>query len=116
MLALSLLGLLLLKHGFLAHVVDLGYSQARQNGRPGRLLWLALHTTLECVLTAILLYAMHLPISGLVLELEALAHLSSCWLERNAPISRLLLAHLYSEVWVLLLYAATAIWALCNVA
>lgn len=114
--ALTLLGLLLLKHGLLAHVVDVGYSRARRPNQTYRAVWLLLHVTLECFVTGCVLYAFDHSFTWVFVGLETVAHLSSCWLERNAPINRLLWAHLYSELWVVLLYCVIVVGTLCYVA
>lgn len=108
-----LLGLLLFKHGVLAHVVDFGYSDCR-NPRIKRMHEnLAKHCITEAAATILLL-----KVSGasccvvpLVLALELLAQIASSLVERRAPIRRVIEYHVTAEVAVLMVYAMAAFFA-----
>lgn len=104
MAVVQLLGLLLLKHGVLAHVIDFGYSAAR---RSGYRLWgvaLVLHCLAEMVGTLFVLSNFSLPVALVVLLVEFAGLATSSTLEREAPLNRLLLRHVLCETGMLVTY------------
>lgn len=105
-----LLGLLLFKHGVLAHVVDNGYSGSRNARIKRRDVRLFQHCLTEAAATSLLLNVLQYPRSVvlLVLAFELLAQIASSLVERRAPIRRLIEYHVVSEVAVLMVYAMAA--------
>lgn len=100
----GLLGLLLLKHAFLAHVVDFGYSSSRRS--PNRFWYVALmlQCLAETVGTLLILSRYSLDSVTLVLLIELIALASTSILEREAPLGRLLIRHVLCELTLVVVY------------
>lgn len=107
---LSILGLFLFKHGLLAHVVDFGYSYSRSACRRYWFLGLITHCTLELSVSYLLLSGWGWSLLKWVLVGELLALVVSSWVERKAPMRRLLRTHVACEVAVLVIYALSLGW------
>lgn len=107
---LAILGLFLLKHGLLAHVVDFGYSYSRSLCRRFWFLGLFTHCVLELAVSMLILYSQGWTQSQWVLAGELMALVASCWVERRAPMRRLLRTHFACEVAVLAVYALSLKW------
>lgn len=108
---LVLLGLLLLKHGVLAHVIDWGYSESRHPHNRVWQLHLLRQTLLEGLVTGCLLYwpfSRPEEVIAAVVVTEAFALITSCLVERRAPIRQMVEYHLVLELAVLLVYAMLA--------
>lgn len=101
----GLLGLLLLKHGFLAHVVDFGYSASRRANRRFWYVALVLQCLAEMAGTLYVLSHLDLQVVLVVLLVELSGHCVTALLERDAPLGRLLTQHLKCEIGLAMLYA-----------
>lgn len=101
----GLLGLFLLKHGLLAHVVDFGYSASRRASRPFWYVALAFQCLAEMAGTLFVLSHLDLQVVVVVLLIELSGHATTALMERDAPLDRLLVRHLLCESGLLLLYA-----------
>ncbi len=99
--------LFVVKHGLLAHVIDFGYSQARSTKNPYWRWGLLGEGLAELSVTALLLLGQVGHVSPW-LAIEMVALIGSCLLERQAPLTRLLHAHVASEFGVLIAYALIA--------
>lgn len=97
------------KHGLIAHVIDFGYSQARSNATPWWPLGLIGTLLLEMSVSVLLIAELvHFCCTHWVF-LECAALICSCLLERRAPLTRLLSAHIRCELSVLVVYAFIAL-------
>lgn len=104
----SVLGLLVLKHGLLAHVVDFGYSAARRTHYRFWVASLVFHCLAELVGTLLILSHFTLEVVLAVLLFE-LAGLVACTItERRAPLRKLLWWHLSCESCMLGVYAVAS--------
>lgn len=105
---IAMLGLFLLKHGLLAHVVDFGYSLSRLPSRRYWFLGLLSHCLVEASVTYLLMWRVGYSWCEVawVLALEVAALTASSLVERRAPLQRLLYSHVLCEVGVLAVYAA----------
>lgn len=105
---LALLGLFLLKHALLAHVVDFGYSLSRSPN--SRYWWMGVPTQCAAEIVASM-YILHLWTWGevaLALSFETAALIVSSLVERGAPLRKLLPTHVICELGVLSVYGAIA--------
>lgn len=104
-----LLALLLIKHGVLAHVIDFGYSSSR---RCGNRFWYVAHL-FQCLaeLSGTLYVLHHMGVrmhwSLLVVEWAGLS--LTTFLERKAPLSRLLSRHVWCEFLMVLMYVVVSV-------
>lgn len=103
-----LLGLLLIKHALLAHVVDFGYSASRNPSARYVEAWLALHTLVELLVSLFILRLHPCGEALAFLLMELLAHVISAVIERHAPVHKLLNYHLRCELAVVGVYAVLA--------
>lgn len=103
---LAFLGLFLIKHGLLVHVVDFGYSYSRSQRQRTWYLGLLMHVLLECATSGLLLWAFWVPEISVALLIEAAMLCVACTLERRASYRWLIQMHVLGEVLVLLSYAA----------
>lgn len=110
---LAILGLFLFKHGLLAHVVDFGYSYSRSACRRAWLLGAFTHSCLELSVSYLILDGWGWSPLKWVLAGELLALVVSSWVERKAPMRRLLRTHMACEVAVLVYYAVSLGWLVC---
>lgn len=105
----SLLWLLLTtKHVLLAHVVDFGYSQARSTKSRWWLLGLLGWLLAELSISTVLLLEVFEAHPVCILGMEVVVLTVACLVERRAPITRLLKAHVVCELSVLVVYALIA--------
>ena len=106
--AVAFLGLLLLKHALLAHVVDFGYSLGRSTNH--RWWWFGIlsQSSAELVASIFILQQWTWDEATLALSLEAVALVASSLVERGAPLRRLLLVHVGCELSVMAVYIAIA--------
>lgn len=104
----AILGLFLFKHGLLTHVVDFGYSYSRSVGRRFWFLGLMTHCMTELTVSALIMRCHGWTLLPWVLSLELLALVTSSWVERKAPLPRLLRTHIGCELAVLAVYALNA--------
>lgn len=102
----GLLGLLLLKHGLLAHAIDFGYSASRRKSYRFWVASLVFHCLAEVAGTVLILSAYNLDEVTLVLLIEQLGLVLSTLRERRSPMHRLLFVHLQCEMAMLGLYGA----------
>lgn len=109
----AMMGLFLLKHGLLAHVVDFGYSYSRSLCRRYWFLGIATHGFLELGVSYLLLVDWGWNSVRWVLAMELLALVVSSWVERRAPMRRLLRTHVACEVAVLVSFAISLAWLFC---
>ncbi len=100
----GLLGLLLLKHGLLAHVIDFGYSAARRHNYRFWYVALVMHCLAETVGTLFILSHFPLSVVSVVLLIEFAGAATTAVLEREAPLQRMLIYHLLCEVTMFMLY------------
>ncbi len=100
----GLLGLLLLKHGLLAHVIDFGYSAARRHNYRFWYVALVMHCLAETVGTLFVLSHFPLGVVSVVLLIEFAAAATTAVMEREAPMHRLLYQHLLCELTMLVVY------------
>ncbi len=105
MTGVGLLGLLLLKHGLLAHVVDFGYSASRRTNRRFWYVALLFQCLAEMAGTLYVLSHLHLEVVVTVLLAETAGHSITAVLERGTPLDRLLVRHLSCEVGIAVMYA-----------
>lgn len=105
---LALLGLFLLKHALLAHVVDFGYSLSRSP--TARFWWLGLpaQCAAEFVASMFILHRWTWSEVALALSFETAALVVSSLVERGAPLRKLLLTHFLCELAVLSVYGVIA--------
>lgn len=108
MTVVQLLGLLLFKHGMLAHVIDFGYSSARRSGYRLWYVALVLHCLAEMVGTLFVLSNFPLPVVMVVLLVEFAGLATTSVLEREAPLNRLLLRHVLCETAMIATYVFMA--------
>lgn len=99
-----LMGLFLLKHGLLAHVVDFGYSLSRSPKKRHWFLGLYSHAVAEAAGSVFLLSHFTWSEAAIALSLEHIAIVLSSLVERRAPLRKLLQVHIYCEVGVMLVY------------
>ncbi len=104
----GLLGLLLLKHGLLAHVIDFGYSAARRANYRFWYVALALHCLAEMAGTLFVLSHMSLSVVSVVLLIEFAGLATSAVVEREAPLNRLLVRHVACEAGMATVYGLIA--------
>ena len=102
----GLLGLLLLKHGLLAHVVDFGYSASRRAHRPLWCVALLLQCIAEMAGTLYVLSHLELQVVVVAMLAELAGHCVTAVMERDAPLNRLLTRHLKCELGLVALYVA----------
>lgn len=100
-------GAFLLKHGLLAHVVDFGYSYSRAKRKWWPVGFVG-HVVAEATLSLFLLQQHSVKQATVVLGIEFVALAVSTLAERKAPLRRLLVTHVVSELFVLLVYGALA--------
>ncbi|QVD49352.1 hypothetical protein LUCX_282 [Xanthomonas phage vB_XciM_LucasX] len=100
----GLLGLLLLKHGLLAHVIDFGYSASRRGNYRFWLFALLCQCLAEMAGSLYVLskYPLNVALVALLIELAGL--IPTTMLEREAPLRKLLSRHLQCEGLMLLVY------------
>jgi len=108
MTVVQLLGLLLFKHGVLAHAIDFGYSAARRGGYRLWYVALALHCLAEMVGTLFVLSNFPLSVVTAVLLVEFAGLATTSVLEREAPLNRLLLRHVLCEAVMMATYVFMA--------
>ena len=109
---LVLLGLFLLKHAFLSHVVDFGYSLSRSPHH--RFWWVGTigHVLAEIVTSTYLLLKLRPVEAIVVLIIEALVLTIGSLVERRSPAHKLFFVHLFCEAVLLLVYLSISIkWA-----
>lgn len=104
----GLLGLLVLKHGLLAHIVDFGYTASRRSTFRFWYLALILQCLAEAVGTLFVLSAYSLQMVSVVLLVELIGLSATASLERESPLDRLLVRHVVCEVTMLTIYALIA--------
>ncbi len=100
----GLLGLLLLKHGLLAHVIDFGYSAARRDSYRFWYVALALHCLAEMVGTLFIFSHFHLNVVSILLLIEFAGLSTTAIVEREAPLNRLLIRHITCEISMVIVY------------
>lgn len=104
----GLLGLLILKHGLLAHVVDFGYSACRRGTYRFWYVALLLQCLAEMVGTLFVLSDYSLQMVSVILLVELIGLTTTAVWEREAPLDRLLLRHVLCELTMLAVYALIA--------
>lgn len=100
----GLLGLLLFKHGLLAHVIDFGYSASRRNNYRFWYVALVMHCLAETVGTLFVLSHFPLSVVCVVVLIEVSGAATTAVLEREAPMQRMLVFHLLCELVMFALY------------
>lgn len=100
----GLLGLLLLKHALLAHVIDFGYSASRRGSYRLWYVALMMHCLAEMVGTLFVLNHFPLYVVTIVLLVEFAGVTTTALLERDAPLQRLLVRHVLCETTMLAVY------------
>jgi hypothetical protein len=104
MASFTLLGLFLLKHVVLVHIVDFGFSQSRSQRQRWWYLGLGMHCALELTVSA-LIYRLHWTDEVYIaLLLEAAAMGVACLLERRSTYSNMIRNHLLGELLVATTY------------
>ena len=105
---LVVLGLFLLKHGLLAHVVDFGYSLSRMQSRTYWFFAMLCHCTMEASISTVVLTKLGFSWTeaAWVLATEFVAMIVSSLVERRAPLRRLLISHVACELGVFAVYAS----------
>lgn len=98
------LGLLLLKHAVLAHVIDFGYSASRRSHYGFWWLALVLYCLAEIVGTMFVLSEFPLQAVSALLLVETLGLSLSAMLERGVPLNQLLIRHLLCEFGMIAVY------------
>lgn len=111
MTGVGILGLLLLKHGLLAHVVDFGYSASRHTNCRFWYVALLFQCLAEMAGTLYVLSHLHLEVVLVVLLVETIGHVITAVLERGTPLHRLLIRHLICEAGIAVAYAVV-VWLL----
>lgn len=101
-----LLALLWVKHGLLSNALDWGYSNSRQKPYPRYLLDLALHGTVELILTACVLWTLPYQEVLPIVAVEGWIHVVGCMVERRAGVYQQLRYHLTCEIALPLSYLA----------
>ena len=104
----GLLGLLLLKHGLMAHAVDFGYSAARRGNSRFWYVALFFHCLAEMVGTLYVLSHLHLSVVSILLLIEFAGLTTTAVVEREAPLNRLLTRHVVCEFCMALVYGVMA--------
>jgi hypothetical protein len=104
----GLLGLLLLKHGVLAHVIDFGYSASRRSAYRFWYVALILQCLAEMVGTLFVLSNYSLDVVTVVLLIEITGLATTSVLERDAPLGRLLVRHVLCEFAMVAVYVSVA--------
>lgn len=102
----GLLGLLLLEHALIAHVIDFGYSSSRRGGYRFWYISLVLYCLADILGSLFILndYPLTLVTVALLVEFAGLATTSV--LEREAPLNRLLVRHALCESIMVGVYCA----------
>lgn len=100
----AILGLFLFKHGLLAHAVDFGYSYSRSAYRRSWWIGTISHCSLELTTSQLILYYLGFSLCQWLVVIELVALVISSWIERNAPLRRLLKTHIVCELAVLVSY------------
>lgn len=101
---LAFLGLFLLKHGLLVHLMDVGYSYSRSQRQRTWYLGLLLHVLLEAAVSCIIILAFWVPEVTVALLIEAAMLCVACMLERRASYRWLIQMHVLGELLVVLSY------------
>jgi hypothetical protein len=104
----GLLGLLVLKHGLLAHVVDFGYSASRRSAYRFWYVALTLQCLAEVVGSLFVLSNYSLQMVSVILLVELAGLSTTAVMEREAPLERLLYRHVLCELTMLAAYAVMA--------
>jgi hypothetical protein len=104
----GLLGLLVLKHGLLAHVVDFGYSASRRSTCRYWYVALVLQCLAEMVGTLFVLSNYSLHTVSIVLLVEMIGLSMTAVVERSTSLDRLLIRHVMCELAMLTVYALIA--------
>jgi hypothetical protein len=110
---LALLGLFLLKHVLLVHVVDFGYSQSRSQRQRWWYLGLAMHGILEVSVSALIYLTVWTDLVFIALLLEMASIGMACLLERHSMYSNLIRNHVLGELLVVVVFlmgAGIATW------
>ena len=100
----AILGLFLFKHGLLAHAVDFGYSYSRSAYRRSWWIGTISHCSLELTISQMILYYLGFGLCQWLLIVELTVFVISSWIERNAPLRRLVKTHLACELSVFVSY------------
>jgi hypothetical protein len=108
MTGVGLLGLLVLKHGLLAHVIDFGYSASRRSTYRFRYVALVLQCLAEITGTLFVLSSYSLQVVTVVMLVELAGLFTTAVWEREAPLDRLLIRHVQCELAMLAVYALIA--------
>lgn len=111
---LALVGLFLLKHGLLVHVVDFGYSRSRSKRQRRWYLGLLTHCLLELAVSVVIIWAFWIPEITVALLFEAATLCVACVLERQATYSKLIRTHVCGELLVLLSYCIMGLLVQCQ--
>lgn len=104
MTGVQLLGLLLLKHGLLAHLVDFGYSASRRQQNKFWYLGLLFHSLAELAGTMYVLSQFSLEAVVLVLLIELAGVVTTTLFEREAPLRKMLGRHIVCELGMVVVY------------
>ena len=104
-----LLGLLLLKHGLLAHVVDFGYSASRRSSSRFWYVALMFQCLAEMAGTLYVLSHLHLQEVVIVLLIELAGLCTTAVIERESPLNQLLVRHVACESVMVLMYTGLAV-------
>lgn len=102
--ALVLMGLLLVKHALLSHVVDLGYSNSRSATVVKWKEYLFLQCMVECAVTWLIVHVSGLEGMLYFLVLEAAGLMACARAERAATYKNLLAIHLLCEFMMVNVY------------
>jgi len=102
--ALVLMGLLLIKHALLSHVVDLGYSKSRCATTVNWREYLALQCLVECTVTLIIVHSGGLDGLLYFLVLEVIGLAACARAERAATYKNLMAIHLLCEFMMVNVY------------
>lgn len=100
----EMLGLLLLKHGLLAHLVDFGYSASRRQQNKFWYMSLLFHCLAELAGTMYVLSQFSLEVVVLVLLIELSGVVITTLCEREAPLRKMLGRHIACEVGMVAVY------------
>ena len=100
----ALLGLFIIKHGFLVHWLDFGYSVSRSPVHAQWHLGLFLHLSMGTIVSFVILRMAGFSNEWAFLVLELLAGCAACYMERTATFANMLRRHLLGEGLSLLTY------------